>query len=251
MELLDNRSAIIFGGSGKLGSAIAKCLYEHGAKVAVHYFHNSSKADNLAKELDPTGKNAISVYANGTEENTLESAVEKVKNKFGTLDIVVNTVHLPFDAKNVADSKFDDWNLHLDALKIHYLICKTVLPVMRKQQYGRIIYISAALAVRYSAGCSMYTTIKSGLNGFTRTMAIEEAKNNILVNMVAPGGISDAMNQSGEDWDEMAKAFIARCPLGRLATSKEVANTVLYFASPLSDGITGQILYVCGGEVML
>jgi len=224
MELLDNQTAIIFGGSGNLGNAIARALYENGSKVAVHYFQHKKKAENLAEELDPSGKRAISIYADGTNEEAVRTAIMKVKDTFGSVKIVANTIHLPFDATNIADSNLDLWNLHLDALKIHYLICKTVVPIMREQQYGRIIFISAALSVRYSAGCSMYTAIKSGLNGFTKTLAIEEGKHNILANIVSPGGIGDAVNQSGDDWDEMAKAFIARCPLGRLATSKEEAK---------------------------
>jgi 3-oxoacyl-[acyl-carrier protein] reductase len=251
MGMLDNRIAIVFGGTGKLGGVIAKRLHQEGSKVAVHYFHNRSRAEELVRKMDYSQESAFSIYADGTDEESLECAVTKVIEKFNRIDIVINAVHLPFEVKNIADSGINDWDLHLDALKTHYLICKSVLPVMRKQNYGRIIFISAALAVRYGTGCSMYTTIKSGLNGFTRTLAIEEAKNNILVNIVSPGGISDAVKQSGEDWDEMANEFIAHCPLGRLATSMEVANTVLYFASPLSDGITGQTLYVCGGEIML
>ncbi len=251
MELLKGRSAVVFGGSGKLGSAIAAELHRQGARVAIQYFSNSTKAERLASSLDITGETAIAVRADSTSEESLHAAVEQVLSAFGSVDIMVNAIHGPFEPVNVADSRPEDWKTHLDALKSQYLTVKSVLPVMRAQQYGRIIYISAAMAVRYGEGCSMYTTVKRGLNGFCRTVAIEEGKNNILVNIVCPGGVSDAETQKGGDWDDMAREFIARCPLGRLATAQEVANTVVYFASPLADGITGQILYVAGGEIML
>ncbi len=251
MSLLSNKTAVVFGGSGKLGKAIATRLHEEGASVVIHYHANNRAAEALAAELDPSGKTAIAIRADAMDASQVKALYGQAIKAFGSLDIVVNTVHPPFDPAFVADSKEEDWGRHLDALKSHYLISREALPQMRAQHGGRIIYVSAALAVRYGEGCSMYTTIKRGLNGFCRTLAMEEGKNNILVNIVCPGGIADAQTQQGDDWDEMAAEFIKKCPLGRLATSEEVANTVLYFASPLSEGITGQTLFVAGGEIML
>ena len=250
MGLLNNKTAIVFGASGKLGVTIARVLFEHGAKVAVHYLSNASVAERLARELDPSGNRMIALQADSTDECSLESALGRVKAAFGAVDIAVNAIHGAFEPVNVEDSVFSDWSLHLNALKSHYLICKTVLPEMRLRRFGRIIFVSAAMAVRYVEGCSMYTAVKRGLNGFCHTVAIEEGRNNITVNIVAPGGVSDAETQSGGDWDEMTEQYIKRCALGRFATAREVANTVVYFASPLADGITGQTLYVSGGEIM-
>lgn len=251
MKLLKGRTAVVFGGSGKLGGYISSALYEQGANVAVHYFNNSKKANELVEKTDITGECMMTVPGNITEESSLKALVDKVKHRFGSLDIAVNTVHAPFDPKYVRDMKENDWKLHLDAMMGHFNICKSVLPVMRKQNYGRIIFVSAALAVRYAGGCSAYTTVKRGLNGFCRTLALEEGKNNIMVNIVAPGGIMDSVSEEGQEWDEMTDRLLANCALGRFATSKEVANTVVYFSSPLADGITGQTIYVSGGEIML
>ena len=251
MELLKGKTAIVYGGRGKLGSAIAAGLHDHGANVAIHYFSNSAHAESLAARLDASGVSVMTVRADSTDEASLTTAVAAVQRRFGTVDIVVNAIHGPFEPVNVYDSAQNDWNVHLNGLMSEYLTSRTALPVMRAQGGGRIIYISAAMAVRYGEGCAMYTAIKRGMNGFCRTLAMEEARHIILVNIVCPGGVSDAETQSGGDWDEMTKAFIARCPLGRFATSQEIANTVVYFASPLADGITGQTLYVSGGEIML
>lgn len=250
MRLLAGRSAIIYGGSGMLGGKIARELYNEGANVAIHYFTNDSKAKSLAKSLDPTGKHAISIQADCKDYHSLVLAVNRTKETFGSVDIIINAVHSPFDAANISEADENDWTVHLDALSSAFNIFKSALPVMQEQQFGRIIYISAALAVRYAKGCSMYTTVKKGLIGFCQTLAKEEGKNNILVNVVAPGAISDAMTESGEEWDKIKEELIARCALGRFASSQEVANAVIYFASPLGNGITGQILYISGGEIM-
>jgi len=251
MGLLEGKSAIVYGASGALGGKIARELFKQGAKVAVHCFRGTKKAQALADELDAAGERAMVVQADCKNGQALETLVRTVRTAFGSVDIVVNAVHPPFEPVTVADAGDGDWKLHVDAMMSAFHIFQSAIPVMREQRYGRLVFISAAMAVRYGAGCSMYTTVKRGLNGFCRTLAIEEAKNNIMVNIVAPGGVSDAETESGGEWDEMTREFIAKCALGRFATSQEVANTVVYFASELSGGITGQTLFVSGGEIML
>ena len=251
MGLLEGKNAVIFGGSGKLGMAIAQEYARQGANVAVHYFSNGRKADALAEDIRARGQKAIAFGADTTDADDLAAGMQKAAEALGGVDIMVNAVHGPFEPSGVYDSQPEEWQVHLTGLQSHYLTVKAVLPFMRRQGFGRIIYISAALAVRYEEGCSMYTAVKSGLNGFCRTLAKEEGKHNILVNIICPGGIRDAETQSGGDWDEFSRKFLERCALGRFATTQEVANTAVYFASPLAEGITGQTIYVSGGEIML
>jgi 3-oxoacyl-[acyl-carrier protein] reductase len=249
--LLEGRSAIVFGGSGRVGTTIARTLFASGARVGIHYFSNQSKAEALAHSLDPAGKRALSLQADCTDEKSLQALVQKVKETFGSVDIVVNTVHAPFQPVLVADAGSKDWQVHQEALLSHFLICKSVIPSMREQQYGRIIFISAGLAVRYSAGMSLFSTVKKGLNGFCQSLAREEGSHNILVNVVAPGAVEDCNSETAEEWEKLGKLLLANSALGRFATSQEVANAALFFASPLADGITGQVLFVCGGEIMV
>lgn len=251
MELLKRKTAVVYGGSGRLGEVIVRSLHAEGANVVIHYYSNREKAEKTAFSLDPSGNTVFALQADSTDAASMEAAVKRITDRFGFLDIVVNAVHGPFKPVSVFDSEPEDWEVHSRGLISHYLAAKTALPVMRTQGGGRIIYISAAMAVRYGEGCSMYTTVKSGLNSFCRTLAMEEGRNNILVNIVCPGGVADAETQSGDVWDEMTEKLRSRCALGRFATAKEVANTVVYFSSPLSDGITGQTIYVSGGEIML
>ena len=116
MRLLEGKTAIVYGGSGVLGSKIARELHEQGAKTVIHCFHGWERAQKLAEELDPSGKNAIAVQADCGDPQALTGLVEKVRNTFGSVDIVVNAVHPPFEPVDVADSKDGDWKLHLDAM---------------------------------------------------------------------------------------------------------------------------------------
>jgi 3-oxoacyl-[acyl-carrier protein] reductase len=249
-SLLDGRSAIVYGGSGKIGASIVRTLFTFGAKVGIHYFTNQARADALANTLDPSRKRVLSMQADCTDENSLQAAVQKMKDGFGSVDIVVNTVHASSPPVHIANAGMEDWKVHQKALLSHFLICKTVIPVMREQQHGRIIFISAGLAVRYAAGMSLFATVKKGLNGFCQSLAREEGKNNILVNVVSPGAVEDCNDEAGAEWNLLGKMLLANSALGRFATSQEVANAVVFFASPLADSITGQVLYVSGGEIM-
>ncbi len=247
---LTGRTALIYGGSGLIGAAIARRLYESGANIAIHYYRGRDSAVALAAALDPAGERAFVIGCDITSPDAVETTTSAVVTRFGSLDIVVNTVHAPFTPKPVAESTVSDWRLHLDALTGHFNICKAALAPMRSAGYGRIVYISAALAVRYAPGCAMYSTVKDGLNAFSRTLALEEGKNNITVNIIAPGRVDDCDSESGDDWDEMTETFLALCPLGRFATSRDVSSAVLYLVSEMGDGITGQTLFVTGGEIM-
>lgn len=250
-SLLEGRSSIVFGGSGKIGGTIARMLFEFGSKVGIHYFTNQNKAEALTHALNPNGQQVLTIQADCTDYESLQAAVQKVREAFGSVDVVVNTVHASSKPVHVVDAVMDDLKVHQEAFLSQFLICKSVIPIMRKQQYGRIIFISAGLAVRYASGMSFYSTIKKGLNGFCQTLAREEGKNNILVNVVSPGAVEDPNMESGDEWDALGKVLIANSALGRFATPQEVANAVVFFASHLADGITGQILYVSGGEIML
>lgn len=254
-KLLDltNRTAIVLGGVGNLGTYIAKVLYEHGANIVINYYVNEEgKAADLLAELDPDGKRSMALFCDINDEDSVRAFVEETAKKFGTVDIMVNLVHNPeFVPKHVGETDWSDWRQHLIAQKGHYLICKHVLPYMRKQQYGRIIYISGGLAVRHMGGSAAFAAVKSGLTAFSKTMAIEEGPNNITVNIVAPGKITSLSTDGAFSWSDKEAELLEKTPLRRFASQEDVANTVLYFAAPISAAMTGQTLYVACGEIML
>ena len=252
---LKGQIALVCGATGRVGSTIALTLARSGVGVGLQYCNSKDKADHLAAKIEAAGGTAVTINADLVKENSVTKMVQEIKTKFGNIHILVNAVHGQFDPKPVAEMVWRDWDVHIDGLKGHFLLCKAVLPVMREQHYGRIVYISAGLSRRYFKGCSAYTAVKAGLNGFCKTLALEEGENGITVNIVAPGKVVplDDDRQSvdnPEAWEEMNRQSSAKTPLGREATSVDVAEAVLYFVSPQAGGITGQSLFVAGGEIM-
>ena len=250
---LQGRCAIVLGAVGNLGASIAKTLHAHGANIVFNYYKNEEeKAAALSAALDPSGERVLSGFCDITDEDSVEALVRAAEEHFGRIDIMVNLVHNPeFTPKNVADMEWKDWNQHLIAQKGHFLICKHVLPIMRRQHFGRIIYISGGLAVRHMGGSSAFAAVKSGMHGFCKTLAIEEGPNNITVNIVAPGKITSLNTDGAFSWNDKEAELLQKTPLRRFATQQDVADTVLYFAAPIANSMTGQTLYVACGEIML
>jgi 3-oxoacyl-[acyl-carrier protein] reductase len=246
--------ALICGGSGRVGSVIAKSLAADGRLVAIQYCHNSAAADLVASTIIASGGSAITLQANLCDETAVQKLASDTRQHWGGLHILVNAVHGQFSPKDVVDMEWEDWSVHLDALKGHFLVCKTVVPIMRSQHDGRIIFISGGLSKRLLRGCAAYTTIKAGLNGFCKTLALEEGRQGITVNIVAPGKVVMETGQASTDHPEVWKALnqqsLSHSPLGRDATGQDVANAVRYFASEGASCITGQTLFVTGGEIM-
>lgn len=250
---VSTRTALVCGGSGRIGSSIATALAARGDRVAVHCRRGADRAAAVVKTIESAGGDAFTVQADLTDEESVSELVQALERK-GGLHILVSAVHGQFTPRPVADMDWDDWFVHLDALKAHFLICRHVLPSMREQAYGRIVYISAGLSERLFAGCSAYSTIKAGLNAFCKTMAIEEGQYGITVNIVAPGKVvpTDGRESTDnpEDWETLNRRSMSRAPLGRHATAEDVANAVLHFTSRQASGVTGQTLFVAGGEIM-
>ena len=254
MGLLDNQTAIVFGGSGMIGSAACRMLARHGAHMVVHFNRNRKTAHHVVSQIKDAGGSAIALQADVTDSRSFGPFIDKVVALYGSIHIAVDTVHNPSEHKLIRDMEWSDWGTHLDALKGHFTLCKSVLPIMRAQKYGRIVYVSGGLSYRFFKGCAPYSTIKAGLNAFCKTLALEEGERNITVNIVAPGKVTAAAPQQETDMsferDEISNRSAADNPLKRFANPEDVAGVILYFVSPAASGITGQTLFVAGGEIM-
>jgi 3-oxoacyl-[acyl-carrier protein] reductase len=253
MSSLRDKTAVVFGASAYVGAGIAAALGRAGANVVVHYRGNQAAAVAVVEDIERSGARAVPLRADMTEEDSIRELYAAAVDRFGSVDCMVNSAHGPFEPQFVADQSWDtDWRVHLDALKGHVLACKAVLPIMRGQGSGRIVFISGGLSHRLFEGFSAFSTVKAGLNAFSRTLAIEEGRHGITVNIVAPGKVAAEVPTAinSEAWDDIERRQRVAAPLGRYASVEDVADAVLYFLSPGAAGITGQTLYVAAGEVM-
>lgn len=253
-RLLEGQIALVYGATGRVGSATAMVLAQHGATVVCHYHRNAAGAEKLVSDIEQARGKAIALGADATDESAVVGLLSQIEARLGGLHSVVNTVHGDFDPKPIAEMNWSDWDIHLEGLKVHFLLCRNLLPIMRRQRFGRIVFISGGLARRLLIGCSPYTTVKAGLNGFCKALAFEEGRHNITVNIVAPGKVIPLDDRPSTDnpdaWAGAESREAEAAPLGRFATALDVAYAALYFVSPWASCISGQTLYVAGGEIM-
>lgn len=255
MDILKEQVVVVFGATGRVGADVCRVLADNGAKIAVHYHSNKRAADNIVAEIERNGGTAYALQADVTDPESIQACYERVIQHFGRIDGVINHVHKgkEFTPIPIAEMEWSDWDDHIESIKAHFYICKYAIPHMRKQNYGRIIFISGGLSFRFFAGCSPFSTAKAGLNAFSKTLALEEGKHNITVNVIAPGKVvrpGDNLTDVSGEWEEMERKQIESIPLGRFCTPSDVANAALLLLMPSSNYITGQTVFLAGGEIM-
>jgi 3-oxoacyl-[acyl-carrier protein] reductase len=245
---LQQRTALITGGTRGIGKGIAITLGQQGARVALAYRSNKAAAQNALRELQAHGAECFAVEADVTDASQVQFLLDKVVERFGRLDILVNNVGL-FNWKPVAETSVEEWQqvLASNLLSVFYA-CRAALPVMRRQLWGRIVNLGAVGAERAfgQATISAYAAAKAAVVSFSRSLAVEEAKSGITVNVVNPSNI----DERDLTLAEARRVRDARFPVGRPPTSQDVAAAVKFFASDEADYITGQVLNVSGGWML-
>ncbi len=246
---LTGRVALVTGGSRGIGRAIALKLASLGAKVAVNYRANEAAAQEVIKEIASQGGEAIALQGDVKDADQSGDLVKKTLEAFGRLDILVNNAGITKDTL-LARMKESDWDLVIDTnLKGAYHCTKAALRPMLKQRYGRIVNITSVSGLVGQFGQANYSASKAGLVGFTKAVAKELGSRNITVNAIAPGYVPT--DQTAHLPSELVEAFLKLTPLGRPGTPEEIANAVAFFASEEASYITGQVLSVDGGMMMI
>lgn len=246
--LLTGKTAIVTGGSRGIGRAIAVCLAAEGANVAVIYAGNTAAAEETLQAITDKGGNAISIQCDVANEDAVTAMVKQVKEQFGSVDILVNNAGITRDGL-LMRMKTADWQAVLDTNLTGTFFCtKAVTKFMMKQRSGAIVNLTSVVGLTGNAGQANYAAAKSGIIGFTKSVAKELASRGIRANAVAPGCIDTDMTAVLSDAvkEEMLKTI----PLGRVAQPEEVAKAVLFLVSDCASYITGQVLNVDGGMVM-
>ena len=248
MQLLQGKTAIVTGAARGIGEAIAILFAENGANVAFSYVSDSSakKATALETKLKGLGIKAKAYKSNAGDFAQCEIFVNDVIKEFGTVDICVNNAGISKDNLLLRMS-LEQWN---DVIQVNlnsvFNMTKQVIKVMMKAKSGSIINMSSVIGEMGNAGQSSYAASKAGIIGFTKSVAKELGSRNIRCNAIAPGFVETDMTAYLKD-GEGAEKYKAGIPLGRFASTEDIANVSLFLASNLSSYITGQTISVCGG----
>ena len=246
--LLGGKVALVTGASRGIGRAIALRLAGEGAKVAINYAGNTTKAEAVKAEIEQNGGEAILVQADVADSSAVEAMVAKVTGAFGQIDILVNNAGITRDGL-LMRMKEEDFDAVVNTnLKGVFHCTKTVSKLMMKKRSGRIINMASVVGIMGNAGQTNYAAAKAGVIGFSKSAAKELAARGITVNVVAPGFIDTDMTAAMTD--KAKELTLTGIPMKKMGTPEDVANAVLFLASDCASYITGQTVNVDGGMVM-
>ncbi len=250
---ISDQLVLVTGGNRGLGAEIVRSFVREGAKVVINYFANQEQAERLAGEL---GKQVIALQGDIRNRDEMTELFSAAENHFGrSITTVVNNalVNFKFDPINRADAEAIDWRAYLaqleGAIQGSLNTTQLALESMKREGFGRIINIGTNLVQNPVVAYHDYNTAKAALLAFTRNMAKDLGSYGINVNMVS-GGLLRTTDASSATSDEVFEIIKSTTPLGEVTTPAEVADAVLFFASPWSRGVTGQNIMVDGGLVM-
>ena len=245
---LDGQIAIVTGGAQGIGKAIVQVLIQSGADVVVADM-NLDRARETVSELEVSGRRLMAVGVNVAESKQVTEMVDRVVKEWGRLDILVNNAGITRDGLLLRMSE-EDWNRVMDVnLKGTFHCTKAVLPFMIRQRRGRIVNIASIVGAMGNAGQANYAASKAAVIGFTKSVAREYASRGITVNAVAPGFIDTALTQNLSQ--EVRDLLLKQIPLARLGTAMDVAYAVRFLISEEAGYITGQVIHVNGGMLMI
>lgn len=248
MKLLENKVAIVTGGSRGIGEAIVLKFAAQGCNVAFTFISDSSaeRSKSLEEKCVAMGVKAKAYKSNAGSFADCEAFVNEVVTDFGSIDICVNNAGISKDnlLLRMTEEQWDD--VMAINLKSVFNMTKQVMRPMMKAKSGSIINMSSVIGEMGNAGQSSYAASKAGVIGFTKSVAKEIGSRNIRCNAIAPGFVETDMTAYLQD-GEGADKYKAGIPLGRFASAEDIANTCLFLASDMGNYITGQTISVCGG----
>ena len=248
MLSLNNKVALVTGGSRGIGKGIVKQLCSMGAKVAFTYANSTDKANELVDEMKGQGYEASAHKADVVDFKQAQQVVSDVAKQWDGLDILVNNAGLTKDNLILRMSE-EQWHSVIDInLNGTFNYCKAASRTMLRSKAGSIINISSVVGIHGNAGQSNYSAAKSALFGFSKSLAKELASRNVRVNVVAPGYVYTEL--TGTLKEELVESIKSQTPLNRPGEIEEIAQTVAFLASDWSSYITGEIIRVDGGMAM-
>lgn len=243
MPKLNDKVALVTGGSRGIGAAIAKRLAHDGANVAITYAKDANAASAVVKEIERNGGKAVAIQADATDAEAVRGAVEKTVAMLGRLDVLVNNAGtaIPKPFEETTPEEMD----HVIDLNIRGVLATTQAALKHMKSGGRIVMIGSCVGERVmTPGLAAYSATKGAVRIFAQALSREVGSRGITVNTVQPGPIDTDLNPATGDWATPQKAVTA---LGRYGHVDEVAAVVAFVAGPESSYITGSSLTVDGG----
>ena len=246
---LSGKTAVVTGGSRGIGRAIALRLASQGADVCISYRGNTAAAEGTVAEMAAMGRRALAVQADVSEMDAAKGLIDAALASLERVDILVNNAGITRDDL-IMRMKPEDWNdVIATNLSGTFWTIKAATRPMMKARRGRIVNITSVSGQAGQMGQANYSAAKAGLIGLTKATARELASRSITVNAVAPGFVLTELTESLPD--DLKAQLIDRTPLGRFGTTEEIASAVAFLASDEASYITGQVLAVDGGLVMM
>lgn len=245
-NVLTGKTALVTGATTGLGRAIAELLGAAGASVAVNYANNEERANRMWSDWKAAGWKGMLLRGDVTDEVAVGHMVEQISKTLGSIDILVLNATCDQPQMPIEEYTWQHYERMIAFfIKSPYLLTRACLPAMKQKKWGRIINIGSEVFNRGVPNFSAYVAAKGAQTGFNRSMANELAPFGITMNLVAPGWIP--VERHANDPAEAKEGYHRLIPAGRWGVPKDVADAVLYFASPASGFVTGQYLCVNGG----
>ena len=243
--MLEGQTCLVTGSSRGIGRGIATDLADRGADVVVNYRSSAAEAEAVVGKIETAGGRAIAAQADVSEFDDVVDMYEEVESAFGGIDVLVNNAGITVD-KKFENMTRDDWDAVVDVNLGGIFNCtKVFFEDIRGSDHGRLINISSVVGQQGNYGQANYAATKSGLFGFTRTIALELASSGSTANCVAPGFV--ATDMLDEVPERVQEKILRNIPLDRFATVEDISGIVSFVASEESSYMTGQVIGVNGG----
>jgi glucose 1-dehydrogenase len=255
---LKEQSALVTGANSGIGQAVAIALANDGANVVVNYVTHPETADDVVKQIENNGGNAIAIKADVSKEDEVQSMFKQMFNKYGTIDILVNNAGIQKDSP-LESMSLADWQLVLNVNLTGQFLCtrEAVKEFLRRGVVserscaaGKIICMSSVHEIIPWAGHVNYAASKGGINMMMKSMAQELAPKKIRVNSIGPGAIQTPINKPAWDTPEALNKLLTLIPYGRIGQPEDIGRVAVWLASDASDYVNGTTIFIDGGMLL-